>query len=73
MEARVLDDILARLRAALERDDLAGATAIVESLRPPDQAELFTELPDVQQAALLPQLDPADSADILEELAAQAS
>ena len=73
MEARVLDDILARLRAALERDDLAGATAIVESLRPPDQAELFTELPDVQQVALLPQLDPADSADILEELDEEAA
>jgi magnesium transporter len=73
VEARVLDDILARLRVALESDDLAGATAIVESLRPPDQAELFTELADVQQVALLPQLDPADSADILEELDEEAA
>ena len=68
MQAFILDDVLARLRAALERDDVAGATAILEALRPPDQAEIFSELEDHEQVALLPELDPADSADILEKL-----
>ena len=68
MEAFILDDVLARLRAALERDDVAGATAILEALRPPDQAEIFSELEDHEQVALLPELNPADSADILEKL-----
>jgi magnesium transporter len=68
MQATNLDDILTQLRSTLEQDDLAAAAAIIESLRPPDQAELFAELQDADQAALLPELKPADSADILEEL-----
>jgi len=68
METFTLDDILARLRSALERDDVAGATAILEALRPPDQADLFSELEDYEQVALLPELNPADSADILEKM-----
>jgi magnesium transporter len=63
-----LDDVLTRLRASLEVDDLKGALAIIEALRPPDQADLFAELHDDQQAALLPRLNPEDSAGILEEL-----
>ena len=69
MQTPVLDTVLAHLRAALENDDLGEAAAIIESLRPPDQADLFAELDDEHQIALLPTLDPADSADILEELA----
>jgi magnesium transporter len=68
MELFALDNVLARLRAALERDDLAGAVAIIASLRPPDRADLFAELDDEAQVALLPELRPADSADILEKL-----
>jgi magnesium transporter len=68
MRISILDDVLTRIRAALEHDDLAGAAAIIEALRPPDQAELFSELQDEVQVALLPELNPADSADILEEL-----
>ncbi len=68
METPILDDILVRLRAALEHDDLSGASSIIESLRPSDQADVFTELDDDEQIALLPELNPADSADILEEL-----
>jgi magnesium transporter len=68
METPILDDILNRLRAALERDDLITATEILEHLRPHDQAEVFSELDDEYQAALLPELDPTDSADILERL-----
>jgi magnesium transporter len=63
-----LEDILGRVRASLERDDLTGAVAAIESLRAPDQADLFHELEDEHQTALLPRLDPEDSADILEEL-----
>ncbi len=68
METRILDDILAQLRDRLEHDDLDGATDIIESLRPPDQAEVFSELDDQDQIALLPRLEPTDSADILEKL-----
>jgi len=68
MEAFTLDDVVARLRAALERDDLAAATAIIEALRPADQADLFSDLVDVEQVTILPELNPADSADILEKM-----
>jgi len=63
-----LEDILGKVRASLEIDDLAGAVAAIEALRAPDQADLFHELEDQHQTALLPRLDPEDSADILEEL-----
>ncbi|WP_162909391.1 magnesium transporter [Aggregatilinea lenta] len=68
METPILDDILARVRDALERDDIADAVNVLEGMRPPDQAELFAELEDDHQLALLPELDPTDSADILEKL-----
>jgi magnesium transporter len=68
METPVLDVVLLKLRHALERDDLASAADIIEALRPPDQADLFTELDDKDQVALLPELEVADLADILEEL-----
>src|SRR5262245_13039537 len=68
MEILALDQILSQVRASLENDDLAGAVGILQGLRPPDQAELFAELDDQEQAALLPGLPPAESADILEEL-----
>jgi magnesium transporter len=68
METPVLDDVLVKLRDALEHDDLDSATAIIEELRPPDQADVFTELDDEDQVALMPRLNPADLADILEEM-----
>jgi magnesium transporter len=68
MEPLILDDVLSQLRTVLERDDLAGAADIIESLRPPDQADLFGELDDEDRVALLPELNPADMADILEEM-----
>jgi magnesium transporter len=63
-----LEDVLVKVRASLEHDDVAGAVAALEALRAPDQADLFSELEDEQQTALLPRLDPEDAADILEEL-----
>lgn len=68
MEQVILDDVLAQIRAALEANDLVSASAILESLRPADQAEIFWDLNDDEQAALLPKLNPADAADIFEEL-----
>jgi magnesium transporter len=68
MDAFVLDDVLAQLRVALERDDLAGAVSVIESLQPADQADLIEELSDSDQVALFSQLAPADSADLLEEM-----
>jgi len=68
MEISTLDSVLAQLRAKLEHDDLAGAAAIIQALRPPDKADLFTELDGKAQVALLPELKPDDSADILAEM-----
>jgi magnesium transporter len=68
VDAFVLEDVLAQLRAALERDDLAAAVTVIESLQPADQADLVEELSDTDQLALLSQLHPADSADVLEEM-----
>lgn len=68
MDAFVLDDVLAQLRAALERDDLAAAVAVIEAFQPADQADLVEELSNADQIALLSQLHPADSADVLEEM-----
>jgi len=59
---------LAQVREALTGEDWDQAVALVEALRPPDQADLFGELPPAEQDQLLPRLDLEDSADILEEL-----
>lgn len=68
MQTTTLNSILVQLRAALERDDLAGAVSMLQALRAPDQADLFSELNDEHQVVLLPELHPTASADILEEL-----
>lgn len=68
METPILEHVLVQLRNALERDDLVGAANIIEALRPADQADLFNELDEEQQRALLEKIAPEDSADILEEL-----
>jgi len=43
--------------ARLENDDLHQAAAIIEALRPADQADLFGELDPAAQGALLPQIE----------------
>jgi magnesium transporter len=63
-----VDRILDHVREALAREDWDQAVALVEALRPPDQADVFGELPPFEQDELLPRLDVEDSADILEEL-----
>jgi magnesium transporter len=59
---------LEQVREALSRGEWKHAVALVESLKPPDQADLFGELPSADQDKLLPRLGIEDSADILEEL-----
>ena len=68
MDSLVLDDVLARLRDALEQGDLTRAVALIDSLQPADQADLVEGLSNADQIALLSQLHPADSADVLEEM-----
>ena len=63
-----IEHVLSRLRASLEANDLNQAVQTLEKLRTPDQAEIFEALPAGDQVALLPQMDPEQSADLLEEL-----
>jgi len=63
-----IEAILAEIREALAEGDWDRATALIEVLRPPDQADVFEELLLAEQDQLLPQLELEDSADILEEL-----
>jgi magnesium transporter len=68
MDAFNVDRVLADLRAMLEKNDLNQAVQTLESLRAPDQAEIFESLPEDDKVALLPQMRPEQSADLLEEL-----
>jgi len=63
-----MDVVLDEVREALTDKDWDRAVALVEALRPPDQADVFEELSPYTQSELLPRLNPEDSADILEEL-----
>jgi len=68
MEQPMVVETLAHLHSLLATSDLDGAIALIESLRPPDQADVFAELPMTQQQELLPQIDIEDAADILEKM-----
>lgn len=68
MELHLVNEALERVRARLEANDLDGAVAIIEALRPADQADVFGELHLDQQQDLLPRLNLEDAADILEKL-----
>jgi magnesium transporter len=63
-----LNTILERIQDSLSQNDLDTAIYILESLRGPDQADVFNDLDDRSKIALFPHLDPSTSADILEEL-----
>ena len=62
------ETVFNQIQVALAQDDINQAIHILESLRAPDQADVFNELDEEDQLALLPQLDPSTSADILEDL-----
>lgn len=68
MEQVDIDAVLAEVRAALAEGNWKRAVALIETLRPPDQADVFEELPPEAQDQLLPRLDVEASADILEQL-----
>lgn len=68
MNPTEVDNAIEQVREALAQGDWNQAVALVEALRPPDQAEIFGELPPSEQDKLLPRLELEDSADILEEL-----
>lgn len=68
MEKAQIASLAEQVRHHLESDDLEGAIALLEALRPADKAEVFGELPPSRQQHLLPQLDREESADILEKL-----
>jgi magnesium transporter len=63
-----IDAVLDQVREALAQENWNQAVALVEALRPPDQADLFSDLPPTEQDQLLPRLELENSADILEEL-----
>ena len=66
-----LEGVLEELRTAIERDDLSRGVEIIESLHPPDKADLVAELDSPEQVTLLINLDPSESADVLEEMTDQ--
>ncbi len=68
MRTTDIETLIEQLREALIHDDWKYAVDLVEALRPPDQAELFSELSETLQDELLERLNPEDSADIMEEL-----
>ena len=63
-----IDEVLERIRVALDGNNLDEVAAILETLRRSDQAEVFSDLPPKDQQEILPLLTPENSADILEEL-----
>ena len=68
MNEIMLNEVLTDLRELLEKNDLASASALFESLRPADQADLMQGLEADDQVALLSRLHPMESADVLEEM-----
>jgi magnesium transporter len=68
MEDAILEQALENVSKYLKQNRWDQAVSVLESLRPPDQADVFEELSDEQQAELLPRLGIEDSADILEAM-----
>lgn len=63
-----IDEVIERIRGEVSQGHWDEATALLESLRRSDQAEVFSDLPSEQQQEILPLLTPGNSADIFEEL-----
>jgi magnesium transporter len=63
-----IDEVLEKIRVALDGDNLDEVASILESLKRSDQAEIFSDLSPENQQDVLPLLTPENSADILEEL-----
>ena len=63
-----IDEVLEKIRVALDGDNLDEVASILENLKRSDQAEIFSDLSPENQQDVLPLLTPENSADILEEL-----
>lgn len=69
LDKEQFDLAVERVRAALDRDDLPGAIALLDQLkRPEDRVEVFEDLDIEDQAEMLPRMDPEDAAEIFAEL-----
>jgi len=68
VEPLQIDTILDEIRVALEIGHIQGAIDALTKLHPVDRADAFSDLDDIDQAAILPQLDIPVTADLLEEL-----
>ncbi len=68
MAVQDIDSILKLVETALEQGDLEKAIAHLSGLKSPDQADIFEELDENEQQAILQRLTPEESADILEEM-----
>jgi len=68
VEPTDIEATLEQIRQALEARRVEEAIAALIRLRPADRAEAFADLPDDEQATLLPRLDIPSTADLLEEL-----
>ncbi len=64
----IVEEALKKIKMHLEEGNWEAAISVLESLRPPDQAEVVSELPLEQQETILPRIDTEVSADILEEM-----
>lgn len=63
------DDVLDLVRKALDRDDVGGAIAALDLLKEQvDVHDVFDELDVDDQAAMLPRMEPEDSAEIMASL-----
>ncbi|MBN2556431.1 MAG: magnesium transporter [Anaerolineales bacterium] len=68
MSPQNVEDIVVRVRDALQQNELGRAIQVLESLRSPDQADVVEKLGDAQQIVLLSGLRPGVSSDIVEEM-----
>ena len=68
LDQNQIEVLIKQLRQVLAEGNIQDAVALLEPLRPADQAILFDDLEEMEQDELLPRLNPEDSADILEEL-----
>ena len=66
MEPEEIDRILEQIRAALESGQVNTAITALASLHPADRADAFSDLPQSEQAEILPLLDNQATADLLE-------
>ncbi|RMF49974.1 MAG: magnesium transporter, partial [Anaerolineae bacterium] len=68
MAVHDIDSILELVEAALKEGNVEQVITYLSALKSPDQADIFEELDEAEQRAILQRLKPEVSADILEEM-----